>query len=250
MPDVFAPRSLAEVAASPMGWPVPPAASPDEVRLREFLGYADLMLCVYLGTDPAPPYWQIDEAADARTGFRAGVYRGPQGQIVVSFGGTDMASRADWGVAVRGVTAVTSQDVQAVELARRAVDDYAQASVVFTGHSLGGRLAAEASLATGRAAVTLNAAGLPRAATHFAGDAQDPRARARVLAYELSTDPLTKAQRRPWLPSAFGTRVRLPGAKGTSMAVAHSIQAAQAAAQALLDRREFSIYAGLDVTAG
>ncbi|MCL1840190.1 MAG: hypothetical protein FWF75_00350 [Propionibacteriaceae bacterium] len=142
------------------------------------------------------------------TGFQARVSQDPDGRIVVAFADTGPTSMADWATDVIGAASVTPQDVEALLHARRVVAAHPSAGILMTGHSLGGRLAAEASIATGHPAVTLNAAGVCLAAHLFAsgGGPHDPG--------------------KPWWRS-------------------HAIVVAQVSAQALLDRGDMSIYAGL-----
>lgn len=232
---IVASDSDTNTAGSQMGWPMPAGASADEIKLRELLQYTYMMAAVIAGTPPPAPYTQIDAKSSEFTGFQAAVYQGPQGQIVGAFAGTDPGSAMDIATDVVGSAAVTPQDVQAVLLARRVVAKYPQAIVVFVGHSLGGRLAAEASIATGRPAVTLNAAGVSTAAHLFAGGLgpDAPGARQRVTSYEVAGDILSTGQEMTPLPVAFGMRVVLPN-PGDRPLASHSIAAAQASIQELL----------------
>lgn len=94
-------------------------------------------------------------------GFQAAIYVNEYGDVVVAFAGTDPTDldgdvQTDTDHA-RGQ--VTEQHEFAMNLGISLEERY-PGRVAFTGHSLGGGLAAAASLATGAPAVTFNAAGL------------------------------------------------------------------------------------------
>ncbi len=100
---------------------------------------------------------------DTRTGFDAKVYRDMHGRIIVSFGGTEGGLHgADAGNDVAGANPydVSAQAEASVALALALKHSVGTDNLIFTGHSLGGRNAAIASVATGSRAVTFNAAGV------------------------------------------------------------------------------------------
>lgn len=93
-------------------------------------------------------------------GFGGAIVRGPDGQLVVQFDGTDFSYMPD--VVEDGIGGLTmspqsARAIQVAEALRRA--GHAD-NVVYTGTSLGGRLAAVAALSQGQVAVTFNAAGV------------------------------------------------------------------------------------------
>jgi hypothetical protein len=148
---------------------------------------------------------------DSFTGFDACVYRGPSGQLIVAFPGTD--SIADWGRNFAGVRSSTDQDRQALSLALAVQKANPSGELMFVGHSHGGRLATLASVATGREAVTLNAEGVNQLELRFAarvGGQSLDEASSRVTALVVQGELLNKLQSPPGVHDAFGQRVDLP----------------------------------------
>ena len=89
-------------------------------------------------------------------------------------------------------------------------------NMTIVGHSLGGGIASEAALATGRSAHTFNAAST--------GRKNSPRAKSLIKAYYAPTDPLTIAQdfnvlrrafgwKAPSLKPSIGARIKVSGAR-------------------------------------
>ena len=167
----------------------------------------DALLAV--GIDPA-------SLENADTGFRAGIYTDGEGRHVLAFAGSN--ETRDWtGANLRqGLGWQAEQYDQAVQLAQLADTAYGDGLVV-TGHSLGGGLAATASLAIGNTAVTFNASGVhdatmrnlgldPDAAKAIAADGQ-------IRRYSVDGEALTRAQEDIWvvngIPDAPGHAIRL-----------------------------------------
>ncbi|SNS92605.1 MULTISPECIES: type VI secretion system tip protein TssI/VgrG [unclassified Azospirillum] len=100
---------------------------------------------------------------DPKTNFRAEVYKkdgidGPE--YVVAYRGTDFSKFADIkDNALQAFGAENEHYKQAIKLARE-MNIATNGKVSFTGHSLGGGMASAAAVATGRPAITFNAAGL------------------------------------------------------------------------------------------
>ena len=146
------------------------------------------------------------------TGFRAGIYTDGEGRHVLAFAGSNELQ--DWTGPnfEQGIGWQNEQYDQAVELAQLADMAFGD-SLVITGHSLGGGLAATASLATGNAAVTFNASGVhDRTMERLGLDPDTARADAadgQIRRYNISGDPLTAAQEDTW-----GTRTLMPDAPG------------------------------------
>lgn len=146
------------------------------------------------------------------TGFRAGIYTDGEGRYVLAFAGSNELQ--DWTGAnfEQGVGWQNEQYDQAVELAQAASAAFGD-DLVITGHSLGGGLAATASLAAGNAAVTFNASGVHDDTMRRLGlDPDTARADAaagQIRRYNISGDPLTAAQE-----DTFGTRSLMPDAPG------------------------------------
>lgn len=183
------------------------------------------------GDDPAPPpgaWRQLDAASSGvpdrlldhpATGFAAAFFaRGPDEPVVVCFAGTDFGGELvrDFLVEdLRGGLVVSPQVVDVLALVEATDAAGLRDRVVWSGHSLGGRLAAVAALVTGDTAVTFNAAGVSTATVGYLS------ARARrspvealaaadrtVRAYRTAGDVLTELQERlptsPLMPDAVG----------------------------------------------
>lgn len=110
----------------------------------------------------------VSQKLQGTNGFEARVYE-RDGHYVVTFRGTDPTSSEDLATDAAGVSAVTAQDRQAVLLATQMKTAVGSEHLSVTGHSLGGRLAALSSVATGVPAVTFDAAGPSGAALLWAG---------------------------------------------------------------------------------
>lgn len=171
-----------------------------------------------LGIDPAL-------LRDDENGFAAAIYYNPEtGQYVVTMAGTDFGTAEDVGEDAIGGVTVSPQTQNAIALAQaiNASPELAD-NVVYTGHSLGGRLAAIASMTSGNPAVTFNAAGVsPATVAYVAGvngmtsDQMSAQLDAgQVRSYSTADDPLTNLQERgptaDMLPDAVGARIYLGG---------------------------------------
>ena len=103
------------------------------------------------GLDPALMH-------DAKSGFDASFYRDAQGHVVLAFTGTDEGR--DWKHNFgQGLGRKDAQYDRALTLGRKAREAFGE-NVIFTGHSLGGGLAAAAGMANDVPAVTFNASGV------------------------------------------------------------------------------------------
>jgi Lipase (class 3) len=151
------------------------------------------------------------------SGFHAAVYSDGQGNYVVGFAGTDPldVDGDDLTDVLQGIGVPTVQYKLAEHLAHQVQDLAGNGHVAFTGHSLGGGLAAAAALATGENAVTFNAAGLSDATirdiTHV-----DPnvvrewyQTNGDVRSYSVAGEPLTTATALG-APEQLGTPWNLP----------------------------------------
>ncbi|MGV8959581.1 MAG: XVIPCD domain-containing protein [Stenotrophomonas sp.] len=152
-----------------------------------------------------------------KSGFDAGFYRGPEGQVVLAFCGTDQGR--DWPQNLgQGIGLQTKQYEDAIELGRQAKKAYGQ-ELLLTGHSLGGGLASAAAVISNTPAVTYNSAGVhnntlsrekvdPAAAKEYAADGL-------IRSYNVKNELLTHLQEDSvplkWaLPDAIGHRIELP----------------------------------------
>jgi hypothetical protein len=147
------------------------------------------------GPGQSPPGLEDAIFDDPESGFRAALYEVSPGQYVLAFAGTDPANiTGDVATDIaQGMGIQTVQYDNAVRLAQQ-VQQWAQdrgATVEFTGHSLGGGLAATAAMATGGSATVYNMA-RPTQAT-LDNYLIDPNAADRVDNYEVEgefLDPL------------------------------------------------------------
>ncbi len=144
---------------------------------------------------------------------------------VLAFRGTE-PNWADWYTNVAQAAAgplAPTQYQEAVALAQRVGQSVGGAELTMTGHSLGGGLAAAAAIATGRSAVTFNAAGLnpltvlDEGGLSFGGS---------VINYSVEGEILTELQSHTIAPEAFGTQYQIapsPQDAGDSPIQLHSI---------------------------
>lgn len=154
---------------------------------------------------------------DDRSGFAAAVFAGEA--WVLSFAGTDFSGDLVADFLVEDLTGglVLSPQVADVLALVDAVQGTAlRDAVVWSGHSLGGRLAAVAAMASGDTAITFNAAGVSTATTGYVAartgtTTEQLLGRARgglVRAYRTEGDVVTVLQERlptaPLLPDAPG----------------------------------------------
>ena len=104
---------------------------------------------------------------------------------------------------------------QAIELAIPVVEAYGD-KVFFTGHSMGGGLAAAASIVSNRPAVTFNSAGVHPATLEKFGLEDtiiDQRLKA-IENYYVPGEWLSTLQRPCFVKSAAGTHIPLPDVRG------------------------------------
>ena len=169
-----------------------------------------------LGIDPAL-------LEDKRTGFHATLFRDDNGRYVLSYEGTNFGDlTGDVANDIEGAAGISPQVRQAITAAtsvkeRLMSQGIADGNFSLTGHSLGGELAAAGSIATGAKATTFNAAGLSYSSMKLAQESARQHgfftsavdARARVENYHFTTDPLTFAQKRSFLPEAYGKQIEV-----------------------------------------
>jgi Protein of unknown function (DUF2974) len=148
---------------------------------------------------------------DDKSLFRAGIYTNDEDQYVVAYRGSytkkfGVPSYVSVNVG-QAMGLDTRQYEQASALAQQAQMAYGD-KVVFTGHSLGGGLAAAASIRTGNAAVTFNPSGLSEA-TYYANsmtpDIGKQRARdGMIRKYQLNGEFLQGIEHTRLAPIAPG----------------------------------------------
>nr|WP_233140381.1 PAAR domain-containing protein [Acetobacter sp. DsW_063] len=144
----------------------------------------------------------VDPKTQKKTNFRAAVFINERsGAPLVAYKGTTFTSGEDWKVdRKQALGRDTFYYRQAQFIARTAAASPAGKDVTFTGHSLGGGMAAAAARATGRPAVTYNAAGLnAKTVPHPVGDnIDDVYVRGEILH--------TSQAIIPKIPTAAGSR--------------------------------------------
>lgn len=177
-----------------------------------------------------PGTWQrMDDAAvraagidpsllhDGKSGFDASLYRDASGAVVVAYAGTDEGK--DWRHNFRqGLGFEDAQYDQAIALAREAKRAFGN-NVVLTGQSLGGGLAAAASMVGEVPAVTFNAAGVhDKTLERYGFDADVLKQEAEqglIRSYRVKNELLTHLQEDSiplkWaMPDAPGHKIQLP----------------------------------------
>lgn len=152
-----------------------------------------------------------------KSGFDAAFYRGPDGQVVLAFCGTDQGK--DWPQNLgQGIGLQTKQYKNAIELTESALAAYGE-NLLLTGHSLGGGLAAAAGVINNTPAVTYNSAGVHNNTFERAGfvptEAREYAAAGLIRSYNVKNELLTHLQEDSvplkWaLPDAMGHRIELP----------------------------------------
>lgn len=167
---------------------------------------------------------------DEANGFKAHVYKDADGNYVVLFEGTDFEDPQQRDLLqenVPGGTGMGPQSEMAMAIAQAIGNSGEHDNVIYTGHSLGGRLASIAAMTSGNPAVTANAAGVSPAQLEYIAQAngmtveqvQQQLDSGLVRAYRTDDDILTGLQENypiiPGLmPDAVGVTIDLPGNAG------------------------------------
>jgi len=150
--------------------------------------------------------------SDEKTGLTSGIYTDGKGHYVVAFAGTVTNETGDIRADIeQGAGMSNAQYNQAIALAKNVNQAAGPGNVAFTGHSLGGGLAATASAATGAPAVTFNAAGVSNETLRSVGFANPNDARAafetngQIRSYSVDGDILTTADENG-IPPQLGAK--------------------------------------------
>ena len=151
---------------------------------------------------------------DANTGFRAMLYQSKDAEeIVVVYRGVRRSNilRDSQTCLSQGLGFGAATYRQAIELGVAVVEAYGD-RVFFTGHSMGGGLAAAASLVANRPAVTFNSAGVhPATLEEFGLDDATIDGRLKsILNYYVPGEWLSTLQRPCFVKSAAGIHIPLP----------------------------------------
>jgi len=176
-------------------------------------------------TTGAPEGWErLQNYQDPSSGFFAVAYRSQiDGHVVVAYRGTEPTTWADWRTNLaQGAGLPSTQYAEAAIVARQAQAQYSQPgdNLEFTGHSLGGGLAATGAMATGQHADTFNAAGVNRMSDFYYG--LDRRNAANIDNHRVDGEVLTNAQEQGPLSGAManavGNQYALPAVRTTKNA--------------------------------
>ena len=155
---------------------------------------------------------------DANTGFRAMLYQSKgAGDIVVVYRGVRRTNviRDSQTCLAQGLGFGAAAYQQAIQLGKAVVEAYGD-KVCFTGHSMGGGLAAAASLVANRPAITFNSAGVhPATLEEFGLDDMtiDERLKS-IVNYYVPGEWLSTLQRPCFVKSAAGIHIPLPDIRG------------------------------------
>ena len=165
-----------------------------------------------------PHRLQYAKLEDANTGFRAMLYQSKDTQeIVVVYRGVRRSNiiRDSQTCLSQGLGFGAAAYRQAIELAIPVVEAYGD-KVIFTGHSMGGGLAAAASIVANRPAVTFNSAGVhPATLEEFGLDDVTIGERLKAIEnYYVPGEWLSTLQRPCFVKSAAGIHIPLPDMRG------------------------------------
>jgi hypothetical protein len=153
---------------------------------------------------------------DKSSGFQSEIYTDGNGHYVVAYAGTDPHSLGDVKNDLEQGTGMASKQYdEAVALGRKVDAIAGHGNVAFTGHSLGGGLAATAAVATGEKGVTFNAAGVSNETLRRIGieNPNDLRAQlqtnGQLRSYSVDGDPMTTVDENG-APEQLGARWHVP----------------------------------------
>lgn len=163
---------------------------------------------------------------DATSGFKAAVYRKDSGEHALAFCGSEREAR-DWLTNLgQGLGMDTSQYRQASAFASECKVQFGD-SLVLTGHSLGGGLAAIASATTNTPAVTFNPAGVHRKTLERAGVDPEGFQRAAenglIRKYVVKGEVVSRVNSLPFVPKAPGAQIVLQDPQKAWMLNKHSM---------------------------
>ncbi len=156
---------------------------------------------------------------DCNTGFRAMLYQSRDTQeIVVVYRGVRKSNliRDSQTCLSQGLGFGAAAYQQAIKLAKAVAEVYGD-KVTFTGHSMGGGLAAAAAIVANRPAVTFNSAGVhPVTLEEFGLDDATINERLKAIEnYYVPGEWLSTLQRPRFIKSAAGIHIPLPDVRGS-----------------------------------
>lgn len=212
-------RQVGDAAPMPLPRDLPPAELHAKAQMAEHVyGRGTLPAGTRAVTDASElAKLNLEPAMLDRGAFHAEVYAsGAPGQEAYTIAFRGSGGRAgDWvSNGLQGLGLPSNHYARALEIGRSISRVDPSISVEFVGHSLGGGLAAHAANASGREAITFNAAGLHPLSQlqgrHVAAEAG--RLPGTAENFSVPGEFLTTAQEAlPLVPNAFGTTNRLAG---------------------------------------
>ena len=132
--------------------------------------------------------------SDPKSGFYSEVYQRTKKDGSIEYAyvtrGTELTSGKDWSNNLKQPFGLSEQYKQSTTNARRLANKMGSSQLSFVGHSLGGGMAAANALATGKKAITFNAAGLGYWTVY------KPNPKATINSHILITDPLNRMQNK------------------------------------------------------
>ncbi|WP_257201350.1 hypothetical protein [Chryseobacterium sp. WG14] len=175
------------------------------------------------------------ELENQKTGFKSQIYERVVSGKVTEYSyvtaGTEDLKKDGLADAAQPLGASKQYSISASN-AREISNQVGDKELTFTGHSLGGGLAALNSNLTGNAAMTFNAAGIGKMTKYlngakeggwFGGVTAVLRTEGKINAYIMRTDPLNNLQNSSALPSANGKRFYITPTTAGSVYNGHSM---------------------------
>ncbi|BCT93479.1 hypothetical protein LYSHEL_25030 [Lysobacter helvus] len=167
----------------------------------------DARLLAYARDTYAPGHADLLETVDQSNGFSMSVYRDGEGVVAAMRGSEGGMLRGGdwWGTNYPQALGLRVGQYRSALHAAQYVHAKYGDGVVFTGHSLGGGLASLAAVATGRQAITFNAAGVhPGTLSRLGLRSAGASANALVRSYRSGSDILSLFQAATPFPDALG----------------------------------------------
>ncbi|MET3036154.1 RHS repeat-associated core domain-containing protein [Chryseobacterium sp. NRRL B-14859] len=175
------------------------------------------------------------ELENEKSGFKSQVYErvvnGKVTEYTYATAGTEDLAKDGLADAAQPLGASSQYSLSASN-AQKISEQIGNSELTFTGHSLGGGLAALNSNLTGNAAITFNAAGVGNMTKYLNGQKQGGwfggvtavlRTEGKINAYIMRTDPLNNLQNSSALPSVNGNRRYITPTTAGSVYNGHSM---------------------------
>lgn len=155
--------------------------------------------------------WRSVESPKDESDFHCEIYQTASGKYVLAFAGTKITEKGDLINDAKGVSKIYGQSMQGIKVAKEVVKYLTERGVspqdiLLTGHSLGGRIAQEASLYTGVPAIVFNSADLSKQSKQIIEEDPAYAKRAgQIMKISSDHDILTNLQ--GMFPGVVGTEV-------------------------------------------